>query len=365
MVKLTLRDRLLLSHSLVMLLGISTFMLASRFFSLEYFELHLRQMELNGFNLTFPQQELLDGFEQALSRGGLWSMLFGVSTAGLLSYFASQRIVQPLKQLEQIMHRLAAGHLDERLPPSDIPELNRLSLSLNRMAADLASIEQRRRELVTDLTHELRTPLTIVQGYLEGLVDGAIAPSAETYQLLAREARRLQRLVNDLQMLSQAEAGYLPIWVKALDVFPLLESLSQCFADQIVENSPLLKLECPPDLPPVLADPERLEQILINLLGNALRFTEAGSITLHAWQDGEWLWLSVQDTGQGISSEDLPHVFERFWRSEQSRDRHSGGTGVGLAISKRLVELHGGKIEAESQLGKGSTFRFCLPLALP
>ena len=230
------------------------------------------------------------------------------------------------------------------------------------MATDLEGVEQRRRDLVSDLTHELRTPLTVVEGYLEGLADGTIEPSAPIYQLLTKETTRLRRLVNDLQELSQAEAGYLPIRAQPLNVRPLLASLVERFSEQLIEGGSVLKLDCG-DVPLVLADPERVEQVLVNLLGNALRYTPHGSITLCAWTEAKQLWIAVADTGQGIAPTDLPHVFERFWRSDRSRDRHSGGTGIGLAISRRLVELQGGTIEANSDLGKGSVFQFSLPLA--
>ncbi|NEQ25808.1 MAG: two-component sensor histidine kinase, partial [Microcoleus sp. SIO2G3] len=136
------------------------------------------------------------------------------------------------------------------------------------------------------------------------------------------------------------------------------------------EEVPVLRLECPDQLPSVLADPDRVEQVLVNLIGNALTYTEAGSITIRAWTEAEGatshlprLWIAVTDTGIGIATQDLPHVFERFWRAEKSRNQHTGGTGIGLAISQRLVELQGGQIEVQSQLGVGSTFRFYLPLA--
>jgi len=170
-------------------------------------------------------------------------------------------------------------------------------------------------------------------------------------------------LVNDLQELSQAEAGYLPIRVERVELLPLLTAIVNKFSDQLFEESPALRLECPVDLPAALADPERVEQVLMNLLGNALRYTQSGTIAVRAWSEGRKVWIAVTDTGQGIAAEDLPHVFERFWRADRSRDRKSGGTGIGLAISRRLVELHGGLIEVESELGKGSTFRFSLPVA--
>jgi signal transduction histidine kinase len=278
--------------------------------------------------------------------------------------------VQPLTQIEQVTKKFAAGHLEERLPPSEIPEINQLATSFNRMAVSLEDVEQRRRELVSDLTHELRTPLTVLRGYLEELADGRIEATPAVYQRLAKETKRLQRLINDLQELSKAEAGYLPIKLERVNLRPLLESLVQKFSDQLLEDGPQLRLECPPQLPLVLADVDRVEQVLVNLLGNALTYTKAGSITVQVWTESEGinarsprLWIAVTDTGIGIASEDVPHVFERFWRAEKSRNQNTGGTGIGLAISQRLIELQGGQIEVESQLGVGSTFRFYLPLA--
>ena len=345
------------------MVGISSLVIIEKVSSPRFFILHLEQLEGRGFYLRFARTELMNGFETAWYRGTLWSVLVSTTAAGGLSYWVSKRIVQRLSEIEQITQQFAAGKFSQRLPKSDIPELNRLGASFNRMAASLEGVEQRRRELVGDLTHELRTPLTVVRGYLEELADGRIEPSPEIYLRLARETKRLERLVNDLQELSQAEAGYLPISVQPVNLRPLLESLVQKFADQILEDGPVLRLECPPQLPPVLADVDRTEQVLVNLLGNAIRYTENGSITIRAWTEPSKLWIAVVDTGTGIAPEDLPHVFERFFRADRSRARHPGGTGIGLAISRRLVELQGGKILVESKLGKGSRFRFFLPLA--
>jgi signal transduction histidine kinase len=248
------------------------------------------------------------------------------------------------------------------MPESAIPEFNELGYSFNRMANSLENVENRRRELISDLTHELRTPLTVVRGYLEELADHRIEPSEELFQKMVQETRRLERLTSDLQELSKAEAGYLSINRQPIQLYPLLESLVEKFRDQLLEDGPILQLESPRDLPLVFADLDRTEQILVNLLGNAIRYTENGSITLKAWREKKWLWLAIIDTGIGIDQEDISLIFERFWRADKSRSRYSGGTGIGLAIARRLVELQGGKIEVESELGKGSEFRFCLPV---
>ena len=363
MARLDLRSRLFLSHLLVTTVGVLSFVIIGKVSSPRFFVINLEQLEGRGFYLRFARTELVRGFESAWYRGTGWSLAIGTSAAGVLSYWVSKRITQRLAEIEQILQKFATGQLDARLPPSDIPELNRLSNSFNRMAASLEGVEQRRRELVSDLTHELRTPLTVMRGYLEELANSELEPSPEIYQRLARETKRLERLVNDLQELSKAEAGYLPINLQPVNLRPLLESLVEKFADQILEEGPLLRLECPPQLPLVIADLDRTEQILVNLIGNAVRYTPAGSITIHTKTEPGKLWIEVRDTGIGISAEDLPHVFERFFRADRSRSSHSGGTGIGLAISRHLVELQGGQITVSSQVGKGSTFRFFLPLA--
>ncbi|MBD1821159.1 HAMP domain-containing histidine kinase [Cyanobacteria bacterium FACHB-DQ100] len=362
MSKPNLRTRLFLSHMIVMVVGLSTLITVGKIYTPRLFLVHLEQLQGIDFSVVRIKGRLIDGFESAWSRGAFWSVVVGGTTAIGLSYWVSKRIMQPLIQMEQITQRFAAGHLEERVPKNEIPELNRLAESFNRMAQDLEGVEQRRRDLVGDLTHELRTPLTVVEGYLEGLADGTIEPSPDIYQRLVRETVRLRRLVNDLQELSKAEAGYLPIHLQPLAIRPLLVAIVQKFSDQLMEDSPALSVDCPESLPLASADPERVEQVLINLVGNALRYTPQGSITLRAWTELERIWIAVEDTGQGIKPEDLPHVFERFWRSDRSRDRHSGGTGIGLAICRRLVELQKGTIEVESEVGKGSTFRFSLPI---
>ncbi|MBD2326078.1 HAMP domain-containing sensor histidine kinase [Alkalinema sp. FACHB-956] len=360
---LGLRARLFLSHIVVMVVGIGTLLAIGKYYSPQLFVEHLQTMEFQGFTLYAVKRRLVDGFESAWSRGAFWSMILGGSASGFLSYLVSKRIVQPLIQMQRITQKFAAGNLEERMPASDIPELNRFADSFNRMALALEDVEQRRRDLVSDLTHELRTPLTIVEGYLEGMADGTIDPTPEIYDRLARETGRLKRLVNDLQELSKAEAGYLPTNPRSFEIWPLLNALVQRFSDQLIEGEIDLQLDGSQDLPNVYADPERVEQVLVNLIGNALRYTPAGYVIVRAWAQSGMLWVAVEDTGKGIAQEDLPHVFERFWRSDRSRNRNSGGTGIGLAISRRLVELQKGTITVQSELGKGSTFAFSLPIA--
>lgn len=362
--RLSLGKRLFLSHFIVMLVGLSSFVVLAKLSSPRMFVLRLEELESQGFiTVRSARTYLVKGFETAWNSSAVWAVIFGASAAGGLSYLAAERIMKPLNQMKLVTHKLAAGNFQARMPESAIPEFNQLGNSFNRMADSLENVENRRRELVSDLTHELRSPLTVVRGYLEELVEHRIEPSEELFQRLIRETQRLERLTSDVQELSKAEAGYLSINLQPLQLYPLMQSLIEKFTDQLLEDGPILQLDCPGDLPPVLADLDRTEQILVNLLGNAIRYTEKGAITFQAWRDKKQVWIAVIDTGIGISEEDLPWIFERFWRADKSRSRYSGGTGIGLAIARRLIELQGGKIEVQSELGKGSCFRFSLPIA--
>lgn len=371
-----LQSSLLVSHGLVMVVGLTVLIGVGKVSAPRSFVLQLRQMEGRGVRVAQLRVPLVESFGQAWNRGAQWSVLIGGTAAGGLSYWLAGRITRPLRRMQRMTKKFAEGELEARLPGSEIQELNQLAQSFNQMATGLQGVEQRRRELVGDLTHELRTPLTVLNGYLEGMQDGTLDPSPEIFGRLTQETKRLQRLVNDFQTLSKAEAGYLPIQAEALDPVPLLRSMVERFADQIFEEGPALSLQLGgaqvkglekggkvAALPKVLGDRARLEQILINLIGNAVRYTTEGSIQVTAEADADMLWIAVTDTGQGIAEADLPRIFERFWRSDKARTRDGSGSGIGLAIARRLVELQGGEIQVESQLGQGSTFRFSLPLA--
>ena len=364
MAKLSLGTRLFLSHLLVMFVGLGSFILIAKFSSPKMFILRLEKLERQGFfTVRSARTYLVRGFETAWNNSAIWSVIFGVSAAGGVSYLVSRRTMKPLNQMKDITQKLAQGYLDERMPDSEIPEWDQLGKSFNIMANSLQDVEKRRRELISDMTHELRTPLTVMRGYLEELADGSIEGSPDLYLNLVKETRRLERLIHDLQELSKVEAGYLSITLHPINLMPLLTALVERFSDQLMDDGPIINLDVSSNLPPILADGDRTEQILINLIGNAIRYTEKGTITVKAWLEKKQVWVAVMDTGIGIKSEDLPYIFERFWRADKSRSRYSGGTGIGLAISRRLVELQGGKIAVESEIGKGSIFRFSIPIA--
>ena len=362
MVKLNLQARLFFSHILVTIVGVTASSVVGNFFSPRFFKTHVRALEGRGLNIRTAHPQLLEVFETAWTRGNIWSLSIGTLAAAILSYWLAKRIVQPLNEMETVVAQFANGKLDERMSHLEIPELDRLAMGFNRMATSLEEVEERRREIIDDLTHELRTPLTIIRGRLEEIADGIIVANDRIYLRLIRETKRLQRLLNDLQELSQAESGNLALNLKPINLRQILEPLTERFSDQLLDSDRTLDLDCPNNLPYIMVDSDRLEQVLVNLLSNAIRHTSQGSITIEAWSGSDRVWISVRDTGSGISESELGHVFRRFWRSQQSRSQTYGGTGIGLAICKRLVELHGGELSVESKVGVGSTFKFYLPI---
>ncbi len=363
MARARLRVHLIRSHLVVMIVSLVSFIVISKAASHHIFSIHLDTLEDAGVLIQETELTIFESFQTTWNSSTLWALLVGLGAAMVLSIRVSQRIVRPLVKMERISRQFASGHFTERVPPCDIVELAQLGTSFNRLALSVEDVEQRRRELLGDLTHELRTPLTILRCHLEDSVNSQSSLSLETGEMMLRETRRLERLVNDLQELSQAESGHLPFNLYPLDLRLLIEELIQRFSSQLLDVGPTLAADYPPHLPMVLADRDRTEQILVNLLSNAIRHTPQGTIELRAWSNPTEIWISVEDTGCGIAPDEIPLVFERFWRSPQSRKQHKKGTGIGLAITKRLVELQGGQIEVESQLGQGSIFRFSLPLA--
>ncbi len=299
--------------------------------------------------------------QQALFVSGFAALVAAV----IVSLFVSRRIVEPLLTLSTVSRRLAAGFYRERTRISSDDELAHLSASVNQLADALEQTERRRLNLLSDVTHELRTPLATIGGYMEGLLDGVIKPSPQTFSLILHESSRLQRLIEDLELLSRVEAGQLPVVSRSTELEKVLEEVVAQFEPLFVASQVGLHLYVPPNLPHVWADPDRINQVVINILSNAWRYTPTGgSVTLRATQSDQYVQIAIQDSGVGIAPEHLPHIFERFYRVDKSRARQSGGSGIGLAIARHLVYAQGGEIWATSEgQGQGSTFFFTLPLA--
>jgi signal transduction histidine kinase len=279
----------------------------------------------------------------------------------------SRRIAQPIEAIARAADRVAAGDLDQQVPPARSDwEVARLSRSFNEMAQSLRQTDQAKTTFIADVTHELRTPLTVIKGTIETLEDGALDDAEGRGPLLAsmqRETERLIRLVNDLLVLTRADAGALKLNLQSIDLADLAHSRCQTLAPLALGRSVTLQVRGV-GLTTVQADPDRLAQILDNLIDNAIRHSPAGStVTILLETIGSELQCAVKDTGSGIPPEHLPFIFERFYRAEPARDRQTGGNGLGLAIVRAFVLAHGGRVNAESTLGKGTTITFWLPLA--
>jgi signal transduction histidine kinase len=282
----------------------------------------------------------------------------------------ARRITSPLSEVMRSADALAEGDLTARVPVEGSGEFRDFVRSFNRMAEALETANRHRRELLADVAHELRTPLTIIQGNLEGLRDGVYEATPEHLDLVLDETRKFGRLVDDLRLLTLAEAGQLPLDAQTLDVPQLLADVRDAFNPQAGEAGIALVLDAEERLPSLHADPQRLGQVLGNLVTNALRHTpRGGEVALGAAgvpsdavaPTGVLLW--VADNGEGIATEDLPRIFDRFWRGDPARSHEQGaGSGLGLAIAKGLVQAHGGRIWAESQVGQGTTVSCLFPV---
>jgi two-component system sensor histidine kinase BaeS len=277
------------------------------------------------------------------------------------------RFVNPLARVMAAADVVAEGDFSVRVPEGGAGEVGRLARSFNRMVAELERSDLQRRNLTADVAHELRTPLHIIQGNLEGILDGVYEPTPDQLNLLLDETRHLTLLVEDLRTLSLAEAGQLHLELETLDVEELLSDVATSFSGQAEAAGIVLQLESEqrPEPLTIQGDASRLDQVLSNLIANALRHTPSGGrITLSAHLQAGGVRIQVSDNGEGIPAEDLPYVFERFWQSDPERKRGTG-SGLGLAIVRQLVQAHGGRITAQSSPGQGTTFSIDLPSGTP
>lgn len=308
-----------------------------------------------------PQRE---AFLASINRALLLAAGVAGLAAVLLTLVLSRRILKPVEALTAAARRMEKGDLSQRVEVQSADEIGELAQAFNSMADGLTRLEQLRRNMVTDVAHELRTPLSNIRGYLEALRDGVIEPNAEVIESLYEEAMLLSRLVDDLRELALAEAGQLRLERHPVAPADVVDRAVEAARAQASARGIALRADLPADLPLISVDPQRIGQVLGNLLSNALTHTPSGGeITVAARARASEVEISVRDTGEGIPPEHLPYIFERFYRADRSRSRATGGTGLGLSIAKQLVEAHGGRISVASQLGKGTTFTFTLPVA--
>lgn len=377
--------KLFLSYFVVILIGAASLLSTTQFVLPGAFDRHLAGMGppqlMMGAQPGGPNQgqgrpggpppdmmlDFFNGFRASFNDALTYALLASALAALAVSWFFSRSVVAPLRAMMKASQRIAEGHYDERVTVTGSDELAQLGRRFNRMTERLEQTEAMRRRLVGDVSHELRTPLTAIGGYMEGLIDGVLPATPETYEQVRAEALRLGRLVDDLQELSRVEAGAYQLELRPLAVSALIGSVSKRLAPQFQSKGIRLGSLLAPDLPAVLVDEDRILQVLTNLLANALAYTPAGGeVTVAAAMQAGLVQISVTDTGLGIPPEHLAHIFDRFYRVDASRSRTSGGgSGIGLTIARHLVEAHGGHLRAESHgENKGSVFTFTLPAAL-
>jgi signal transduction histidine kinase len=292
--------------------------------------------------------------------------LVAIGLALLLAIILSRTLTRPIRELTEATQVVSAGNWTQRVPVRSQDELGLLATSFNRMSADLARSLDLRRQMTADIAHELRTPLSIILGHAEAVHDGVLPASPETFEIIREEAGRLEHLVDDLRTLSMADAGELKLSMRPWSVDELLRGVQRLYAHRARQKAITLDTRVGGDLPEVELDPQRIKEVLTNILDNAMRYTpEGGHITLSAERDNENVEIAIKDSGPGVGSEELDKIFERFYRTEGSRTREDGGSGLGFAIARSIIEKHNGRIWAESKSGEGLTVIMRLPIHQP
>lgn len=307
-----------------------------------------------------PEARLL----RRLSQAAWLSAALATVVAGLVAGLWARRLTRPLQALAQAARAVAQGQPGAQVPlPPPNDEVGDAVRAFNQMSQALARAQEARRQMTADIAHELRTPLSVLLGYTEALQEGRLTPRPEIFATLHREAQHLHRLVQDLRLLSLADAGELPLERQAVDLRAVFEHVRQAHAPQAAAQGITLHTQVAAHTPPVEADPHRLQQVLHNLVRNALQHTpRGGRVELDARGDGPgWVRIQVRDTGPGLPPDALERVFERFYRADRARSGE--GSGLGLAIVRALVEAHHGWVRAENHPDGGARFVIRWPAA--
>ena len=293
-------------------------------------------------------------FINRINRTLLYGALIGAVFALLLGVFLSRTLTRPIRELTQATRAVSEGDLSQQVPVRSDDELGELAQAFNKMSTELARSIKTRKQMTADIAHELRTPLSLILGHAEAVHDGVLPATRENFEIIREEATRLEHLVNDLRILSLADAGELTINLQPIEPERLLQEVAALYQYQAQRMNITLDLDSAAPLSTIEVDPGRMTQVLTNILDNALHHTpEGGRIVLAAKQMQDLIEISIQDSGPGITAQDANRIFDRFYRTDPSRQREDGGSGLGLAIARSIVHAHGGQIKAESELGKG------------
>jgi signal transduction histidine kinase len=297
------------------------------------------------FSLNAEEQLFLRRTNLAIGLAALAGVLVAVGMGFLLA----GGLLKPIRRLTKASQEMAHGELQQQVPVTSQDELGQLTATFNKMSLDLFEADQKRRQMTADITHDLSTPLQIISGYIEMLESGEVNLSPERIEIIKTEINNLRRLVGDMTTLTQAESGGLEIQLQAVKPGELMERIILAFQPIVDQKNIQLAAEINQDLPEIMVDEGRMIQVLKNLVENAIRYTPSrGNITLSADAD-EKVNMRVKDSGEGIAAEDLPYVFDRFYRADKARGRNTGKLGLGLAICKTLVNTMGGTISADSE----------------
>jgi two-component system sensor histidine kinase BaeS len=318
-------------------------------FPLDYFDQRLWNLE----------DTFIKSIQSAVIKGILVAFCFAV----IVGIFFTHSTVMPLRRMITSIRRIGEGSTNEKVPVTTDDEIGELGLAFNQMSEELARSNDARVQLFADISHELRTPLTVIAGKLENTLNRNQSCSVEEISSLYDEVLRLNSMVNELQNISRLDAGHMALNKTEIDFKTFFSDFFLLVNADAEARSIKLKVDIPDDLPPCWADPERLKQIVLNLVSNALRYTQdGGTVVQKAWSENKRFYFSVTDTGIGMTEEECQHVFDRFYRTDRSRARETGGTGLGMAITKGLVEAHGGEISVKSIKNVETTFTLWLPL---
>jgi two-component system, OmpR family, sensor histidine kinase BaeS len=293
-------------------------------------------------------------FIQRINRLLLYGALIGAVIALILGVLLSRTLTHPIRELTRATHAVSEGDLSQQVLVRSNDELGELAQAFNKMSSELSRSVNARKQITADIAHELRTPLSLILGHAEAVHDRVLPPTRENFEIIREEAARLEHLVNDLRILSLADAGELSIKPQRVELQRLLEEVASLYQYQAQRKAIALTLDAAAPPSSVEADPGRMTQVLTNILDNALRHTpQGGRIVLSASEHHDRIELAVQDSGPGLKPQDLDRIFDRFYRADPSRQREDGGSGLGLAIAKSIVQAHGGQLSAESEPGKG------------
>lgn len=356
-----LRTRLLSAQALVLVAGAGTTGLVAAIVGPPLFREHLHRAGVSGDSAEQMHAEEAYVYATVIAIGV--ASCVAILAALIVTWYFGRRLQKSLTQVSQAATAIADGHYDSRVPPAHLgDEFDSLASSFNQMAGRLEAVDAGRRRLFSDLAHEIRTPVSVLEAYFEAIEDGVRTLDPETVSMLRQQTHRLVRFADDAGALAKAEESPATVTPVPVATDAVVAAAVAAAQDRFDDKGVTLGWRADENLPSLWADPHRLAQILGNLLDNALRHTPAGGrVTIDAAMAADRsVMLTVTDTGEGIPAEHLPHVFERFYRADTARDRDHGGSGIGLAIVKALVEAHRGRISVSSS-GAGTTFTIILP----